>query len=334
MDRVIDPAAAGVLLLYTGSPAAPQRNEVARYLKAFLMDPYVMALPYLLRSALVKGVIVPFRAGKSAARYRQIWTSGPSPLDGYTQRFMDGLRQRLPGSVLDKGTAYGTRRMEEAFSVLAAMPLERLVLFPLFPQYCDATHGTFKDRLAALLKGAAPLKDKLRVVRPFYDHPADIEALRQQREEPLKDFAPDHVVFSYHGLPLRQAHKPTLPGLPHYEGQCQATTALLAPALGLAPTAYTHAYQSNFGSDWLMPFTDRVLGELAQSGCKRVAVIAPSFVADCLETLEELDLESAALFKAAGGSSFLRLPALNDHQAWIDCAATLVDEAVPLSALC
>lgn len=322
-----EPTETGLLLLYTGSPDTPSPKHVARYLRAFLMDPHMLTMPYLPRALLVMGIIVPLRARKSAARYQRVWMPEGSPLTVYTDRFMEGLRRQLPGYCMAAGAVYGSRTVEQAVASLATSALKRLVVFPLFPHYADATHAMLHEQVDAALRIHGDNGLEVREVRSFYDNPLYIDAMRQAAAPRLERFKADHVVFSYHGLPLRQAHETHKSSLPDYEGQCVHTTSLLAEALRLESGSFTQAYQSRFGRGWLGPSTEAVLAELARSGKKRVALLAPSFVTDCLETLEELDIGSRNIFLAAGGRELMRIPSLNDHPAWIRAAAALAREA-------
>lgn len=315
-----------VLLFYTGSPESPDPECVAAYLREFLMDPHVLAMPRPLRSLLVKGIIVPVRAGKSAARYKHIWMPEGSPLTVYTNRFRNALESLLPECRISTASAYGRDALSNALPSLLEAPVKRALVFPLFPHCAEATHGILKDALDTVLRGRGASMPKVRVVPPFYARPAYLEAVRAAAAPLLDAFRPDHVLFTYHGLPLRQAHAVQEPGMPDYETQCGQTTALLAEALQLEPGRFSLSYQSRFGRGWLAPSTDTVLAEFARSGKKRIALVAPSFVADCLETLEELDIGARDAYLAAGGEAFLRVPALNDHPAWVRAAAQLVRE--------
>lgn len=318
----------GVLILYTGSPDTPEAAPVAAYLREFLMDPYVLDMPGWLRTLLVKGIIAPVRSRKSAAKYRRIWMADGSPLAVYTHRFRQALEALLPEWPLAVGAAYGSETISNALASLAAHGIERLVVLPMFPQYAGATRGSLRARLHAALPPWFPGGIEILEVSPFYAHPTYIKVAAQCALPLLEPYAPDYVVFSYHGLPLRQAHiQPEDGSGAHYEQQCEITTSLLVRELRLKEGRYTQAYQSRFGRGWLTPATDTVLTDLAQSGKKRVALLAPSFVTDCLETLEELDMEARDTFIQAGGEAFLRIPALNDHQAWVQAAATLILDA-------
>lgn len=319
----------GLLLLYTGSPSHPDPACVAAYLREFLMDPCVMDMPGWLRGTLVKGVIVPLRARKSAAKYQSIWTPEGSPLTWYTQCFREALREQFPESPIASGAAYGGEPLQESLSVLVKASLRRLVVFSLFPHYARATRGSLRMLLEAALRRLGADTLELCEVPPFYAHPAYLEAMYKAVFPALEAFHPDHVVFSYHGLPLRQAWAPPDDGSGlNYEQQCLSSTEALVRILRLNPEQCTQAYQSRFGRGWLTPSTESVLVSLAGDGKRRVALIAPSFVTDCLETLEELDMEVKEAFLAAGGREFLRIPALNAHPAWVEGAACLVREVL------
>lgn len=325
----LDTVKTGVLLLYTGSPAHPDPACVAAYLREFLMDPRVMEMPHWLRSLLVKGVIVPLRARKSAARYRSIWTPEGSPLTLYTHHLRDALQTRFPERLVVSAAAYGGESFQDSMALLLKNACRRILAFPLFPHYARATRGSVRagldDAMRCLNAGGVEINE----VRPFYAHPAYSNAMCQVAAPLLEQFNPDHVVFSYHGLPLRQAYAPPEDGGDlNYEQQCSRGTAVLARALHLDRERYSQAYQSRFGRGWLTPSTESVLTALAREGKRRVALIAPSFVTDCLETLEELDTEARKTFLNAGGVAFLRVPALNAHPAWVEAAADLIRETL------
>ena len=317
-----------ILLVNLGTPDAPTAPALRRYLGQFLWDPRVVEIPRAVWWFVLNGIILNTRPQKSAEKYATIWTPEGSPLAVYTDRFMESLRGQLPGYAVAAGAAYGSRAVEQAVSSLVTPALRRLVVFPLFPQYAEATHATLREQVDAALHTHGGSGLEVLEVRPFYESSHYIDAMRQMAAPRLEQFGSDHVVFSYHGLPLRQAHATRGPGLPDYEGQCVRTTALLAETLQLMPGRFTQAYQSRFGRGWLGPSTESVLEELARSGMKRVALLAPSFVTDCLETLEELDLGARDIFLAAGGRELLRVPALNDHPTWIRAAAALVQETI------
>ncbi len=315
----------GLLLLYTGSPDSPNPADVGAYLRRFLMDPKVLAMPGWVRFALVHGVIVPLRAGKSAAKYASIWMDAGSPLAVHTLAFQTALEEELPACPIEVGAAYGRPTTADAVNALLRRGAARIVAFPLFPHYAEATQGSLLDMARRALAATSADAPELCAMPPFYEHPAYLTALTSFAAPRLEAFQPDRVVFSYHGLPLRQALAAPGNGGPHnYEEQCRRTTEALTAALGLAEGRFTQAYQSRFGRGWLGPTLEATLEDLAAKGCGRVAVIAPSFLADCLETLEELDLQAKALFLNSGGKAFLRVPALNADLTWVRAAADMI----------
>lgn len=320
-----------ILLFYTGSPESPETDRVSAYLREFLMDPYMLSMPGALRYLLVHGVIVPLRARKSAARYQQIWMPEGSPLAVYTHRLGDALQRLFPQYTVEVAAAYGPESLRGYLARTKTSEVKRLVVFPLFPHHTEATHGMLREVLATLRGNGAPSGPDIRIVPPFYREEAYLNAMRESAASRLDAFKADHVLFTYHGLPLRQARIVTKPDLPDYETQCEQTTALLAEALRLEPGRHSHAYQSRFGRGWLGPATESTLAELARTGRKRVALVAPSFVADCLETLEELDAGAREVFLAAGGEAFLRVPALNADPAWVNGAARILQQELGLA---
>ncbi len=315
----------GVLILHTGSPEAPEPEALQAYLKRFLMDPYVLAMPGWVRWPLVNWVIAPLRASKSAAKYRAIWMAEGSPLPVLTQRFASALQERLPTHRIAVGAAYASPTVAEALRGLVCAGARNVIVLPMFAQFAGATRGSLQaavDKAVRALAGDAPTMVTL---PPFYDAPEYLEAMRQLAAPMLAEFNPDTVVFSYHGLPLRQAHEtPSDGSVLSYETQCLRSTEVLVTTLALEPKRCRQAYQSRFGRGWLGPTLEEVLRQLAAQGCRRVAVLAPSFVTDCLETLEELDIGAKTLFLDTGGEAFLRIPALNDHPAWVDAAVKLL----------
>lgn len=319
----------GVLLLFTGSPSSPDRHDVAQYLRKFLSDPSVLNLPFLTRSLLVRGIIVPLRAGKSAIKYRQIWQDEGAPLSHNTLRFQKELEKLLPECTFALGSSYGVPDIKTGVEYLLHHNVKQIVAFPLFPHYTAATCKSPCMVLETLWRGLRQNDISLFFVPPFYDHPAYINAFCSHANAFLTQFQPDHVVFSYHGLPIKQAYVsyPQARGQ-NYVQQCLRTTELLSSALSLTGGSYSHAYQSRFGRGWLIPLTSTVLQDLAHRGIKRVAVLSPSFIADCLETLYELDVEVKTIFLEAGGEEYLRIPALNDAVPWVQAAAQIIETTI------
>lgn len=315
----------GVLVLHTGSPDAPAPAAVRAYLKRFLMDPYVLSMPYWIRWMLVHGLIAPLRASRSAEKYRAIWMDEGAPLVVHTQRFTEALQDALPEYAIASGSAYGIPTVADGIADLLHKGTNRIVVLPMFPHFAGATRGSLGAAVAAAASTLGGTPPQIITVPPFYDAPPYIEAMCRFAAPMLATLKPDQVIFSYHGLPLRQARALPDDGSPlNYEDQCLRSTETLSNALELEPSHCHHAYQSRFGRGWLGPTLEDTLIRLAGQGCRRVAVLAPSFVTDCLETLEELDIGGKRLFIEAGGESFMRIPALNNHPAWVSAAAALV----------
>lgn len=327
----------GVVLVNVGTPDAPTVPAVRRYLAEFLSDPKVVDLPAVLRWLLLHLIILPFRPKRSAHAYQQIWTKDGSPLLLHTQAQRDALAQRLPQAEVVAAMRYGNPSLDAAVQALKGKGVTDVTLVPLYPQRADATTGTtvqaFTERVARTGGGLA-----VTVVPPFFAEPGFVAACAERLKAAVASGAVDHVVFSYHGLPVRQVKKacaagdgvcagdcaplgPTTTGC--YRAQCFATSRAIAQAAGV--TAFTTAFQSRLkGTAWIGPFTDDVLAALPAKGARRVAVACPSFVSDCLETLEELGQRGKETFLAAGGADFVLVPAPNAAPAFIDTLAALV----------
>jgi ferrochelatase len=328
----------GVLLVQLGTPASPTAADVRRYLREFLSDPRVLDIPALPRRLLLEAVILPTRPRTSAAAYRKIWTPEGSPLLVHSRALAEALARALgPDYRVALGMRYGEPALGTALQGLAAAGAFRILVLPLFPQWAAASTGSAFAR-AAEVAAAEWDPPELGLVGPFYDEPGFVEAWRDTAREPLAAFRPDHVLFSFHGLPERQIRKsdPTgghclmspdccdAPGeaLPRcYRAQCYATATALAGALAVPAGAWSVSFQSRLGrTPWIRPYTDERLPELAANGVKRLAVLCPAFVADCLETLEEIGIRGREQWRAAGGAELLLVPSLNAHPVF---AATL-----------
>lgn len=326
-----------VLLVNLGSPASPQPADVRRYLGEFLMDPYVIDVPTPVRALIVKGFILPTRPAKSAEAYAKIWTAAGSPLVAISERTRAALEART-GIPVGLAMRYGEPSIANGIDALAARAgaVDELVVVPMYPQYAMASTKTVEVAVEAALRARGI---RHRFVAPFYDDPGYLDAVAARMREALPADA-QHVLFSYHGIPKRHLRKvdPTrghclsspdccaIASPAHatcYRHQALATTEALAQRLGLHPDEYSFAFQSRLGGGWLQPFTDVVLTELPKRGITRLAVVCPSFVADCLETLEEIDIRGRAAFVQAGGASFTYLPCLNDDARWIAALAPL-----------
>ncbi len=314
----------GILLVNLGTPAAPTPRAVRAYLREFLSDPRVVEIPRLVWRPILYGVILTTRPRRSARRYAAIWTKDGSPLELYTARqakLLQGvLGERLNEPVVvAHAMRYGEPALPAALDRLRAAHVERLLVLPLYPQYASSTTASALDAVAGWLRRARN-QPELRVVKHFHDHPAYIRALGDS----LRDFwrargRPDQLVVSFHGVP-----RYTLDRGDPYHCECQKTARLLAADLELPDSAWRIAFQSRFGrAEWLKPYTANVVAELGRKGTRRVDVVCPGFVADCLETLEEIALEAKTLFLRAGGREFNAVPCLNDRPGWIEALATI-----------
>lgn len=323
----------GVLLINLGTPAAPEIKSVRAYLREFLNDPYVIDLPAPLRRLLVHGFILPFRPKSSAHAYRQIWMEEGSPLLYYSKQLAHALAKAL-GSQYEValGMRYGQPSIESALTQLQAKKCHNLLILPLFPQYSSATTESAIAKTLTLLQ-KLPDQSKITVFNSFFDHSAFIEAWKALITEHAPPEPPEVWVFSYHGLPVRQLQKRgchpnscDCNALNHsssaascYKRQCFATTERLAQALSLKSQEYRIAFQSRLGrTPWITPYTDHLLTELASQGVKRLAIACPSFVVDCLETLEEIGIRARQQWQQLGGTQFTLLPCLNSHEAWVN----------------
>lgn len=296
----------GVLLINLGTPEAPEPGAVRRYLAEFLSDRRVIEIPGPIWKPILYGVILRTRPAKSAEAYRQIWTDEGSPLMAISKRQAANLRERL-GDTISVGLAmrYGKMSIGDALSRMMDHGFRRILLAPLYPQYCAATTATALDAAFAQL---AEMREQpaIRTLPPYYDDPLYIGASKASIERQLAalDFVPDHLLLSFHGMPerTRQLGDP-------YHDQCQATARLLGDQLSLSVDI---AFQSRFGrAKWLKPATEAMLAAYPAQGVRRLAIAAPGFSADCLETLEELGIRGREAFLRAGGTDFARLDCLN-----------------------
>ena len=297
----------GVLLVNLGTPEAPEPAAVRKYLAEFLSDPRVVEIPPAIWKPVLYGVVLRTRPAKSAKAYREIWTNEGSPLMAISKRQRDALQDRL-GDTVCVGLAmrYGSPSIGYALSKMADHGFDRILVAPLYPQYCGATTASVVDAVSAQLNQMRS-QPAIRTVPPYFDDPLHIDALKASIERQLAqlDFMPERLLLSFHGMPERTR---TL-GDPYYE-QCKRTAELLAELLAVTVDV---AFQSRFGrARWLQPATEVVLAAYPSQGIKRIAIAAPGFSADCVETLEELGIRGRETFLGAGGTHFARLDCLND----------------------
>lgn len=305
----------GVLLVNTGSPKSPHPWDVFCYLNQFLTDPKVVDIPVLARQLLVRGIIVPFRFLKSAKSYSAIWQAQGSPLIANSRALATALEMCLgEGYKVEIAMRYGTPSIEEG--VAALKECEKIILLPLFPQYASATTGSCIEEAMRHVKNR-----KIHIISHFATDPLFIDAW----SELLSGAAPfsyDHILFSFHGLPMRQIKK----AKPCYKTQCEDTATCIAKKCELSQ--YSISYQSRLGPEkWIGPSTVDRLSSIAKEGYKNVLVIAPSFVADCLETLYEIEIEYRELFLQLGGTRLDLLPSLNTHPTWIHALSNMITMA-------
>jgi ferrochelatase len=302
----VPPRRIGVLLVNLGTPDAPDAGAVRRYLGEFLSDRRVVEIPQILWQPILRGIILRTRPKKSAHAYAQVWREDGSPLAAITRLQAAALQGAFgPEVIVDHAMRYGRPAIGDRLQALKDQGCERILLAPLYPQYCAATTATANDAGFAAL-AAMRWQPALRTLPPYHDDPDYIAALRASVEASLAalDFAPDAVLASFHGMPQR-----TLELGDPYHCHCRKTARLLGEALGRELTV---TFQSRFGrAKWLEPATDVTLAALPGRGVKRIAIIAPGFSADCLETLEELAIRGRETFISAGGTDFAYLPCLN-----------------------
>jgi protoporphyrin/coproporphyrin ferrochelatase len=309
----------GVLLINLGTPDAPEAAAVRRYLAEFLSDPRVIEIPRIAWLPILHGVILRTRPKKSAHAYKQVWTEDGSPLAAITRRQSEALQERLGEDVVvDFAMRYGNPGIGQSIENLAALGCERILAAPLYPQYCAATTASAVDavfgKLASMRRQPA-----LRTLPSYYDDALHIDALRKNIERQLEalEFEPQRLLLSFHGMPRR-----TLELGDPYHCHCQKTARLLGEQLSI-PTDV--AFQSRFGrAKWLEPATENVLADYPKQGVTRIAIAAPGFSADCVETVEELGIRGRETFMAKGGEAFERIECLNVSAEGMTMLETLI----------
>lgn len=324
----------GLLLINIGSPSSPDTSAVRRYLHTFLSDKRVIDLPAPLRYLLLYAFILPFRPRRSAHAYQAIWTSEGSPLIQHSQALCKKLQARLgDGHNVVLGMRYSQPSIADALEQLK--DCAHITVLPLYPQYSSAATGSAIEKVLHELAPKA-IFPSISIIRDFYQNPAFISAQAAKIKPYIADH--DYLLFSYHGLPEQQLQKggcqpvctancPPISSINQgcYRAQCQQTTALLAKELNL--TDYGTSFQSRLGrTPWIKPYTDKVLTELATRGIKRLAVACPSFVSDCLETLEEIGIRAKEQWIEAGGEELTLIPCMNADDRWVDAVVSIIDQ--------
>ena len=335
----------GLLLVNLGTPDAPEAGPVRRYLREFLKDPRVLDINPVGRWMLLNLFILPFRPAKSAEAYRKIWMKEGSPLLFHSRALAAAVAGRLAGQYeVELAMRYGSPSLPDAVKALRSRGVSEFTVLPLYPQAAASSSSSTLARAYEVLAEAWDVAP-VRVVPAFFGHPGFLDAFTEVARPVIAEARADHVLMSYHGLPERHMRKSD-PSGQHclasagccevlsdvnrncYRAQCFATSRGLAGRLGLPSGGYTVSFQSRLGrTPWVKPYTDVVLPELAQRGVRRLAVMCPAFVADCLETLEEVGLRAREQFLASGGESLTLVPSLNAHPAWVDAVLRLVGEA-------
>ncbi|MEO6215691.1 MAG: ferrochelatase [Sphingomonas sp.] len=309
----------GVLLINLGTPDAADARAVKRYLAEFLSDRRVVEIPQIVWQPILRGIILTTRPKKSAHAYQQVWRDDGSPLAAITRLQAEALKDAFgPGVLVDWAMRYGNPSIAARLVAMKAAGCDRILLAPLYPQYCGATTATANDKAFEVLAGMR-WQPAIRTLPPYHDDAAYIAALKASVEASLAtlDFEPEAIVASFHGMPQR-----TLELGDPYHCQCRKAARLLSEAMGRELLV---AFQSRFGrAKWLEPATDKVLEALPGKGIKKVAIVAPGFSADCLETLEELAIRGRESFVAAGGTHFAYLPCLNDSAPGVDMLRLLI----------
>ncbi len=336
----------GVLLVNLGTPDAPSRGAVYRYLKEFLLDPRVVDYPWLARNLLVRGIIAPFRSGSSAKLYKELWTEEGSPLKVYGEIVAKGVQELLGDDyVVELAMRYQNPSIKSAIKKLMEKQVGEMIVFPMFPQYASATTGSVHDEVMRILRQEQIIPN-VHFINSYYDYDPIIEIFADNAKAfDLEQY--DHILFSYHGLPQRQLRRADTCG--HclnvencsqtidilnqfcYSAHCHATTKAIVERLGLSPEKYTTCFQSRLGPEaWAKPYTSKVIKEQAEKGAKRLLVFSPAFVADCLETIIEIGTEYQEEFEEMGGEKVDLVPSLNEDPRWIRAIVDLVKKTEPV----
>jgi protoporphyrin/coproporphyrin ferrochelatase len=329
-----------VILANVGTPDKPEAWAVLRYLTQFLNDYRVIDLPWLGRLLLVNGIIIPFRLKNSTRLYKRLWTDKGSPLLYLTESLANKLEKELgSGYTVYTAMRYGKPSLNKVMEEIKKQSFDQVIIVPMFPQYASSTTGTATEKILQTISSWNVIPDT-RFIGQFYDHPAYLEAFTKNAEQyELKSY--DHIIFSYHGLPdshvnrihpgIKVQNCSCISEMPEhgrfcYKASCYETTRLLAKRLGIPCDNYTVAFQSRLSKNWLTPFSDEVVKQLAKDGKKKILVFAPSFVTDCLETVIEIGFEYAEIFREHGGEKLQMAEALNDSDIWAHALKNLIGD--------
>lgn len=334
----------GVLLINLGTPDSPAVPDVRRYLREFLSDPFVIDAPALVRWLLLNLVILPFRPRKSAEAYSAIWMEAGSPLLVYSKQLAEAVQKFLGDEFhVELAMRYGRPSIEDGVAALKQAGCRQWVVAPLYPQYAESTTESSRKRVKEVIDATFSKDDRplVQELLPFFDDSYYLSALKQVTSQALADFSPDHLLMSYHGLPERHLAPPickiecemqSKPCPPMcaankncYRAQCFACSTLLAKELGLSTEHYTVSFQSRLGRiPWIGPDTEKVIKELHERGVRRLAVVMPAFVADCLETLEEIGLQLREQWLQMPDTHFQLVPCLNASTPWVHSLSDMI----------
>jgi ferrochelatase len=335
----------GILLVNLGTPDSPEPKKVHRYLTEFLLDKRVIDSAWPIRQLLVRGIIIPARYKQSAKAYKQIWTEEGSPLKIYGYRVKNALQERLGENFhVELAMRYQQPSIPATLLKLKEAFIQRLIVLPLFPQYCSATTGSVHQKVMNDLSEWENIPETI-LINSYQNHPSLVQAFCKAASKfALEDY--DHVLFSFHGLPERyilkadsqavckanstccQTFTPSNQGC--YSAQCYVLARSIAQKLKLNEGAFSISFQSRLGKEpWLQPYTSEVISKLAKAQKKRILVFCPSFVCDCLETIYEIGVEYSEEFKHAGGERLDLVPGLNDSPEWVDAIVDIVNERIP-----
>lgn len=332
----------GALLINLGSPESPNTKDVKKYLGEFLMDERVIDLAKPLRTFLVKGIILNTRPKKSAKAYKKIWWKEGSPLIVLSQRLQEAVQKKVSVPI-GLAMRYGTPSIEQGIKELVDQGVDEIMLIPLYPQFAMATTETILV-LAENIRDEKYPDLEFTVLPPFYNHPDYVRVLSESIQEYLNDKDWEHLLFSYHGIPERHIRKSDVTkshckidksccqtaSKAHqycYRHQCYETTRQVAEYLGLKEDRFSTSFQSRLGVDpWLQPYTDQTVARFAKKGTKKMAIVTPAFVSDCLETLEEIGMEAVEDFEEKGGEELHVVPCINTRKDWVNVMSRWIDQ--------
>jgi len=336
----------GVLLIQLGTPKSPKTSDVRTYLSEFLNDPRVIDLPWLVRVLLVNGIIVPFRAPKSAKIYKELWEhgNGESPLLTHSMNLQDKLKEEFKSDnvTIELAMRYQNPSMDSVLERMRLANYDQIIILPLFPQYASASSGSAIEKAMNIIRKWWVIPE-IKIISQFWDNEGYINSVVDRAKQfNLDDY--DHILFSYHGLPERQVDKvyegadlcgdqPCETEVNEknkfcYKATSYATTRLIAEKLGIPENRYTVCFQSRLDKKWLTPFSDKIVEEQAKKGAKKLVVFSPAFVADCLETIIEIGTEYQEIFEEYGGEKVQLVPSSNDHPEFVKGLTKLIKERI------